>query len=104
MADEDTVQVPLAWVGLDEVPVLVSNQALIQHIGEDEFVLAFGHASPPPLVGSEEEKREQLRQISFVPVRVIARFGLTRRRVEELLNILQENLSRYDNKVGGKEE
>jgi hypothetical protein len=104
MADKDNVQVPLAWVGLDELPVVVSNQALIQHNAEDEFVLAFGHASPPPLVGSDEEKLEQLRQISFVPVRVIARFGLTRRRVEELIDILQENLRRYDEKVGGKEE
>lgn len=104
MADEETLQVPIAWIGLDEQPVTVSNQMLIQHIAEDEFVLAFGHATPPLLAGSREEQRELLREVSYVPVRTLARFGLTRRRVEELIGVLQVNLARYDARYGNAEE
>lgn len=96
MADEqDAIALPLAWVEGEE-PVVFANQFLFQLVGPSEFLLNVGQAVPPPLLGPPEEQRRQASQISFVPVRTIARLSLTRERVEELINVLQGVLSRID--------
>src|SRR4051812_28674746 len=58
LADQgDVFQARAAWVGLEELPVLVTNQFIGQaNIGE--IVLTFGHVTVPVLLGSEEERRE----------------------------------------------
>ena len=93
---EEGVQVPLVWVGLDDVPVQTSNQALLQIAAKDEFVLVVGHTAGPVVLGSEDEQREQLKNVNFVPVRPIVRLGLTRQRVEELLHPLERQIEAYD--------
>jgi len=95
MADDETVSIPLVWEEADDRSVVFANQFLIQH-QPDEFVLTVGQLVPPPLLGTDEEKREQLARVSYVPIRVIGRYGLTRRRIEELIAVLQENLERHD--------
>jgi hypothetical protein len=102
MADEeqDRVEIPLAWIGVEDVPVLATNQALVQFTAENEFVLTFGQLAPPILLGSEEERREQLKMITFAAVKPVARLGLTRQRVEELIRVLTENLENHDRAFG----
>lgn len=100
MADEpqdsqEYVQVPLSWVGLEDITVLLANQFIIQYT-DDGFLLTVGQVAPPPLLGSPEEQREQVSQLTFVPVRPLARFNLTERRLRELIAVLQENLSNYE--------
>ena len=87
--------IPLVWVGLDEFPVLFANQFLIQH-WEDAFVVTAGQLVPPPVVGTPEEQAEEIEQISYVPLRPVARLGLTKSRVEELIVYLQASLEQYD--------
>jgi hypothetical protein len=88
--------VPLVWVGLEDASVVASNQFLGQFSGRDEFVITFGEVTPPPLLGTPEERLEQARQISYVPVRVLARVGLNRHRFEELMEVLKTTLANYD--------
>ena len=83
------------WEEADDHSVVFANQFLIQH-QPDEFVLTVGQLVTPPLLGTDEEKREQLARVSYVPIRAIGRYGLTRRRIEELIAVLQENLERHD--------
>jgi hypothetical protein len=89
-------QVPLVWVGVDEAPIHFTNQMLGQFVGREELVLTFGQAAPPALLGSYEERLEQMRQISYVPVRVIARLSLTRSRLAEFHRVIGETLDNYD--------
>ena len=95
MASEDEVRkIPLVWEE-EGGPIVFANQFLIQH-QPDEFVLTFGQVVTPPLLGTDEQKREQLDRLHYVPVRVLGRFGFTRRRMEELIAVLKENLDRHD--------
>jgi hypothetical protein len=93
---EEGIQVPVAWVGAEEAPTHTVNQFVCQFSGPEEFILTLGHLEPPTLLGSPEERLEQARQLSYVPVRVVSRVGLTRSRVEELITVLQEILANFD--------
>lgn len=97
MADEsqDSVQVPLSWVGIEDLTILLANQFIIQYT-EDGFFLTVGQVAPPPLLGTPEERKEQATQLTFVPVRPLARFNMTEDGLRQLIGILQENLSNYD--------
>lgn len=77
MAEErQNREIPLVWVGLNELPVLFTNQFLIQH-WEDAFVITAGQLVPPPVTGTPEEQAEDVEEISYVPVKPVARLGLT---------------------------
>jgi hypothetical protein len=89
--------IPLVWVGLDELPVLFANQFLIQH-WQDAFVVSVGQLVPPPVTGTPEEQAEEIDQISYVPVKPVARLGFTRERVRELIIFLEASLEQYDRK------
>lgn len=93
--DPEAVRIPVVWVGGDETPILLVNQFLGQ-FQDSEFILTFGQFAPPALIGTEEERREQAREISFIPVKVLARLALTRSRLEELMRVLQETLANHD--------
>jgi hypothetical protein len=97
---EDFVQVPIVWVGIEDVPVYAVNQIVVQHSGANEFVVTFGELTPPIALGTEEQRREQLRMTSFVPIRPVARVGLNRQRLQELITVLQQNLQRHDERFG----
>jgi hypothetical protein len=87
--------VPLAWVGPDEVPVVLANQ-FISQFHHDGFVLTVGQVTPPIILGSDEQQRDQLEALTFVPVRPLARFALTEQRVRELIKLLTDNLAMYE--------
>jgi hypothetical protein len=93
---DEQLQLPIVWVGLEDVPVLASNQMAIQHVGRDEFILTFGELTPPLLVGTEEQRLEQAKLISFVTVTPVARVSFNRQRLTDLIRVLEENLARHD--------
>lgn len=87
--------IPLVWIGAEEHPVYLTNQFVCQ-FNQDEFILTFGQMVPPAILGSEEEKTQQADQISYVPVKPLARLGLTRARARELIAVLEANLQNYE--------
>ncbi len=91
-------EVPLSWIDYDETPILFANQFLAQFQAQ-EFVIALGQATAPPLIGTAEQIERQAREIEFVPVRTLARIGLTRNRLIELIQALQANLDNHDRAV-----
>jgi hypothetical protein len=88
----------LEWIDFDEVPIAFANHFLVQH-QPDEFVLTVGQVTGPPLVGTPEQIREQARNASHVPIHAIARVGLTRQRLVELIGLLQAELEEHDRGV-----
>jgi len=84
----------LVWVDLDEADVRIANQFASQ-FHEDVFFISVGSFAPPLLLGSDEEKEEQARELPFVPIRTVARFAVTEEKLEELISLLQTNLDRF---------
>jgi hypothetical protein len=82
---------PLAWVEFDDVPILFGNHFLVQH-EPDEFVLTVGQVTAPPLVGPSTAPGGQ----NEVPIHTLARIGLTRNRVAELIALLQSSVEEHD--------
>ena len=80
-------------------PDLFSNHFLAQH-QPNEFVLTFGQVTGPPVVGTPEQIREQARDLGRVPIQTVARTGLTRDRVVELIGILEATLKEHDRIFG----
>jgi hypothetical protein len=71
------------WHHLDSTPILFANQFLVQH-QPDEFFMTIGQAPG----------------LSPVPVYTIARVGLTRHRLVELIAVLEEKLAEHDRQTG----
>ena len=100
MAEQDEeVAIPTVFVGIEDVPIQFANQFVIQH-QQEEFILTFAQLAPPILSGKDEEKLEQARKLSYVPIKVVGRFGFNRERLAELISILQTNLERFDRRKG----
>jgi hypothetical protein len=91
------IPIPLTWIGAEDLPVHFINKFVGQVEAEEHvFYLTIGQALPPALVGTPEEKLEQLEAISYVPIKPIARLAFTRKKLEELIAVLQTNLDQYE--------
>lgn len=90
---------PLVWVGIDEAPISLLNQFIVQK-QDEEYIITFGSVAPPVLLGDEPARREQAKQVRFVPVRVLGRFGLTDHRMHELLKVLGDFVAQKDRERG----
>lgn len=96
MDERPGIQIPLAWIGVEELPIHLANQFVCQ-FEQQEFILTFGQMSPPALLAdTEEERAEQAEQIDFVPVRPLARLVFTETRLRELIAVLEANLRNYE--------
>jgi hypothetical protein len=91
---------PLTWVEFDETPIAFANRFVAQP-QPGEFILSFGQVTGPPLVGSPEDVREQVRELGHVDITTVARVGLTRTRLVELIAVLQSTLDDHDRTFGG---
>lgn len=92
---DDPVSIPVVYIGVEDAPILYSNQFAVQVEGND-FIVTAGQLTPPILVGSEEEQREQAKQLSYVPIRVVARLAINRERAAQLAALLGKQLQQYD--------
>lgn len=93
---EEQLQVPLSWVGLDEMPILLANHFLMQFEADGSFVLSAGQATAPPLLGTPEEIKAQAEKIEFVPVRPLARLNMTEGKLREFIAVLEANLKNFE--------
>jgi hypothetical protein len=91
MADEFQVELKVDWTGIEDVPLLVANQFVVQ-FHEGAFVLSLGQVTPPVLVGTPEQRKADAQDLESVPVKGVARVYLTRQRLEELVQGLQSTL------------
>jgi hypothetical protein len=86
MVSTDDVRLPLAMSDFDDSRILLANHFVIQH-QPDEFVVSMSQLTAPPLIGTSH---------GDVPVHTIARVAMNRRRVVELIALLQERLEEHD--------
>jgi hypothetical protein len=90
-------RVRLVWAGMEDMPILYTNQALGQVGSHGEILLSFGQASPPAFIPeSDEETARVLEELSELPIKPVARLALTRTSLEQLIGALQTTLNNYD--------
>jgi hypothetical protein len=97
MAEEpESVNVPVVWVGAEDVPVLLANQFVAQ-VDKGEVFLTVGQLVPPAILGATpEERRQQAENIQFVPVKPIARIAMTPTRLRELISVLEITMANHE--------
>lgn len=95
MADAPQPQIPLAWVGYDDLPIVFVNQIVLQ-AQPGEFIVTFGQAAAPPTIGTEEQQHEQLAELEYVPIRPVLRMGVTVERLREFAAAMSVALEQYD--------
>src|SRR5438477_13162216 len=98
MADDNptTIALPIALDGFTEQRIELANWMQAQFVAQDEFVLTIGQAHPPAIFGeSPEERRKIAEQMGYVTVKVLGKYSMTLRRVEELIVALQAIIQNY---------
>lgn len=107
--DEPT-QISLIWPDVEDLPVLRANQFLGQVApgptgAPEEFIFTIGYVSPPVFLGSPEEQAATMKALGAVSVRALARVSMSRVRLAELIQVLQQSADQYDNgSQGGKHD
>ncbi len=99
MPDEQKAekQVPIKWdIPDDEGPVHISNM-LVQHT-DHEFLVRFFQVYPPLLLGTDEEKEEQAKEIKHVEARCVGQYVLAPERIQKFIDALTTNLGRWNAK------
>ena len=94
-SEQDTVSLPIVYVGLEEVETLFANNFVIQH-QVNEFILTVSQIQPPILLGTDSERKEQAERLSYIPAKVVSGVAFNRDRLVSLISIVQENLAAHD--------
>jgi hypothetical protein len=86
------------WAGVEDVPILYANTFISQFdpTSMGGFILTVGQLTPPVLLGTEDEIKEQAERVSYVPVRAVARIAVTRGKLDELIAILESTKEKFD--------
>jgi hypothetical protein len=96
------VEMQLIWPGVDDVgPIVSANQILVQPgavvAGSLKgFILNFGHAAPPVVLGDAQEQQLSLSALSVVPVRTLIRLSVSPARLREFSDALRRICDEMD--------
>lgn len=85
---------PLEWLVDEDTPCRYATNLVVQHT-EHEFTISFFRASPPILLGSVDEIKEQLKNVQSIPAQCVARVVVAGSRMPEFVQVLQDNLETY---------
>ena len=80
---------------IDDTRTIYANHILIQHNDAGEFFLSFFDAPPPIVMGSAEERKKQLADISEQDAHCVARIGLSKERMESVIGALAQNYALF---------
>ncbi|WP_146063611.1 hypothetical protein [Streptomyces sp. SM11] len=100
-APSEPFEMRLAWRNTEGLSrpanQFIVSMSLPNAIGQSDAIhLTMGQADPPIVSGSPEQMEEQLRELGTIPVETLGRYALTRARLSELIQILQEAARTYD--------
>lgn len=93
--EPERLALPLEWVDAGGVRIEHVDQFALQRGSEDgTFVLVLGQVDLPLVLGDIETQQERMRALPYVGVRIIGRYSLTPRRLEELMRLLERHVAR----------
>lgn len=97
---DDTYAIRLVWPQSQDTPIVFANHFLSQ-IVDDTFIVTFGQLVPPALLGTDQERREQALHFKTLEIAPLARFILSPQHMRDCIRVFQENLNRYEARIGG---
>jgi hypothetical protein len=97
---DEKVELPFFFIGSEDVPIVLSNLQVIQHV-QQEFIITFGQYSPPVVLGTPEEQFEQMKSKPYLPVKTVARVAMSPQRLADLIKALQGNYENWKSAQGG---
>ncbi len=100
---EEGRDLPLEFHTAPELMSRYATNFVIQHT-DQEFILSFFEAKPPLLLGTPEERATQLRSIDSVRADCVARLIISPRRMADLIKVLQQNYSTYQQSAAKHED
>lgn len=86
--------------GTDEIPLCYANHIFVTHT-PDEFFVTFSQVHPPYLLKPTEE---ELKKLTHISARAVARIALTPNKMKELVDALTENYNKYLGSRQAREE
>lgn len=90
--ESNYTSLPVVWEGVDELPPQWANMFVVAVLDvEDAVAVSFGAALPPTLLGSREEREAQVAAISHIPVHVLGRFVIPRKRWAEFAALVAQH-------------
>ena len=93
--EPEGIAIPVAWIGVEDLPVHFVNQFIAQ-VDRGEVFLTMGSVVPPALLGTADERIEQAKSLTYLPIRPTVRFGMTPARVRELIGVLEITLENHE--------
>ena len=97
--EPDGIAVPVVWLGVEDVAILYANAFVSQIDAQtlDSLILTVGQMTQPAIHGAtQEERRQQVENVAYVPIKPVVRLGLTEARARELIATLQANLDHLE--------
>jgi hypothetical protein len=91
---EGSYAVPIEWRIPRDIASRYATNMVVQHT-EHEFVISFFEAYSPIVLGGPEERKAALEQIESVPAVCVARVIVAPKRLQEFIQVLQDNLDKY---------
>jgi len=88
-------EVRIIWDQGDDLPVNYANHFYVTHQGGAEFHLTFGHLIPPLTIGMKKSELPDILKISPV-----SRIVLSPDAIRVLIEVLQNNLAKFEAKKG----
>lgn len=98
MADPEDKAEPgirVVWEVPPGFPTLYSTHLVVQH-GEEDFTITFWDLRPPVLMGSLEEKQQQVWALKEVRPTALARIVVSPSRMRQFTQVMRDNLKTFD--------
>jgi hypothetical protein len=87
-------ELPIEWSIPGDMVGQYATNMLVQ-MNPHEFIISFFQLYPPPVLGSPEEQKAKLAEMTSVQATCISRVIVAAERMPEFVRVLQETLARY---------
>jgi hypothetical protein len=93
--EDDGTSIVVEYEVKKNTPRGYATNLIVQHT-EHEFIISFFDFEPPLVIGSDEERREQVKKLGHLKAKCIARIMVSPGRMEEFINALKTNFDKYE--------
>jgi hypothetical protein len=92
--DDEGVFLEIEYETQEDTPRGYATNMIVQHT-DHEFIISFFDLEPPLLMGSIEERREQIKKIGLLKAKCIARITVNASRMEDFIDALKTNFDKH---------
>jgi len=96
--NEESVSLKINYQIPEDIETHFSDSFVIQH-QKDHFILTFYEIIQQPILGTEDERLEQLKKTKQLDAKCIARIIVTPQKIEDIARVLNENIEKFKKKL-----